>query len=221
MLPPAMAAFCDFVRFNVGGTEYQVARSTLMKFPDTMLAVMVSERWSNESETNQVLTIDRDPLRFRFILDYYRDGRVNLPLTVSKGEVLTEAAYFGLPLTVVDIEHSVDDQVVGRKVAKITQANDLEYCDDLDEEAQRYLEIATSHHLMACAIRKLTTDVSATSTTLLAVELTNTTFQALCPRVLSKPDFQTSAYKIASERGFKFQRAISEFCFELGHGDPK
>ena len=71
------------VYFDVGGTKYKVSRSLLESFPDTMLARMASEYWTNPrhsgTEANP-LFIERDGERFRLVLDYMRDGgSVSLP----------------------------------------------------------------------------------------------------------------------------------------------
>jgi len=81
------------VRFNVGGKLYEVSRSLIESFPSTMLARMVSETWQDDSEAT--LFIDRDGERFRYCLDYMRDGKVSLPLTVSKGAFLQDLDYYG------------------------------------------------------------------------------------------------------------------------------
>ena len=74
------------VKFNVGGRYYEVSRSMIQKFPSTMLARMISETWPPEV----TLFIDRDSDRFRFCLDYMRDGEVWLPLNVPKEGILLD-----------------------------------------------------------------------------------------------------------------------------------
>ena len=78
------------VKFNVGGKIYEIARSMLEKFPNTMLAEKAS------SSSPFPIFVDRDPDRFAFCLDYMRDnGKVYLPETVSKMSVLEELKFFG------------------------------------------------------------------------------------------------------------------------------
>jgi hypothetical protein len=38
------------VKFNVGGRHYEVSRSLIETFPETMLAKMVSETWQKDPE---------------------------------------------------------------------------------------------------------------------------------------------------------------------------
>ena len=87
------------IRLNVGGTSYEVSRSTIEQYPDTMLARMVSEAWSSDDGSDKdkkALFIDRDGERFRYVLDYMRDGSdVSLPVLVSKEGFLKDLEYFG------------------------------------------------------------------------------------------------------------------------------
>lgn len=96
------------VHFNVGGMRYDVAEDTLMKYEDTMLAKMVSEKWHKENG-QEPLFIDSNGERFQYILDWYRNGRIDLPKTISVDAIRNEASFFGLPENVVIEEsHSVD-----------------------------------------------------------------------------------------------------------------
>jgi hypothetical protein len=53
------------VHFVVGGTPYNVARDTLLKVKDTVLAKMVSEKWTADHK-QETIFIDRDGERFKF-----------------------------------------------------------------------------------------------------------------------------------------------------------
>ena len=63
------------VKFNIGGLIHEVSQSVLDMHPDSMLAKSASELWKKESN----IFIERDGARFRFVLDYMRDGKVNSP----------------------------------------------------------------------------------------------------------------------------------------------
>lgn len=80
------------VKFNVGGTKYEVSRTLIEGYPDTMLERLVSDTWQTDPEKE--IFIERDGLRFRYVLDYMRDKRA-FPLTVSVASVLLELEYFG------------------------------------------------------------------------------------------------------------------------------
>ena len=84
------------VRFDVGGVIYKLARSTLDLHPQTMLARLADKMWEQDGQgPNDAHFIDRNGDRFQFVLDYMRDGEVNLPMTVSKSAFLKEMEYYG------------------------------------------------------------------------------------------------------------------------------
>ena len=82
------------VKFNVGGTRYEVARSLLEAHPDTMVTRMASEDWQQNAEAE--IFIERDGTRFKYFLDYLRDGKISLPLSVSKDAMLADMNYYGV-----------------------------------------------------------------------------------------------------------------------------
>ena len=84
----------ETVKFNVGGTIYEVSRSLLERYPDTMLAKSASKRWQEDSMSK--ICIERDGDLFRHVLSYLRDGRVVLPLTASREGLMLELQYYGL-----------------------------------------------------------------------------------------------------------------------------
>jgi hypothetical protein len=86
----------DIVNLDVGGVHYSVARSTIMKYEDTMLAKLVSEKWSPKSSEAPIF-VDRDGERFKYILDFFRDGEIFVPNTVPIDSVRKDAVFFGLP----------------------------------------------------------------------------------------------------------------------------
>mmetsp|Transcript_21959 Transcript_21959/g.47777 ORF Transcript_21959/g.47777 Transcript_21959/m.47777 type:complete len:240 (+) Transcript_21959:583-1302(+) len=92
------------VRFNVGGTVYEVSRSLLELFPDTMLSRMVSETWldcsqggdNDDRKKESPIFVDRNGDRFQYVLDYMRDGQnAILPVTVPKEAFLKDLEYYG------------------------------------------------------------------------------------------------------------------------------
>jgi len=70
----------DAVKFNIGGTLYEVSRSLLKQHPNTMISRMTSETWQQQQQQKQghdeALFIERDGPRFRYILDYMWDGKI-------------------------------------------------------------------------------------------------------------------------------------------------
>ena len=82
------------VKFNVGGTRYEVASSLLEAHPETMLSRMASEQWHDELDTE--IFIERDGVRFKYCLDYLRDGKILLPITINKEAVLKDLEYYNV-----------------------------------------------------------------------------------------------------------------------------
>jgi len=101
----------DTVTFNVGGTKYEVARTLLDTHPNSMLATMASERWKGDGDGTKSLFVERDCERFRLCLDYMRDGRVFLPLTISKRAFLADMEYYGIDVNEGAV-HLEDSQMV-------------------------------------------------------------------------------------------------------------
>lgn len=83
------------VRLNVGGTKYEVSRSLIEQYPNTMLARLISEEWDQE-KAGKELFIERNGKCFEFVLNCMRDQKVTLPVNaVSKDALLQELEYFG------------------------------------------------------------------------------------------------------------------------------
>ena len=87
---------------DVGGMHYSTSRTTLTKYPESMLGVMFSGR--HDLETMQCedgsFFIDRDGTHFRYILNYLRDGEEVLESfpnsTVILLDLLREAKFYQL-----------------------------------------------------------------------------------------------------------------------------
>ena len=77
---------------DVGGTHYSTSRSTLTKYPESMLGVMFSGR--HDLETMQCkdgsFFIDRDGIHFRHILNYLRNGEEVVEFIPKSPDVLSE-----------------------------------------------------------------------------------------------------------------------------------
>merc|ERR1740129_2236677 len=79
-------------KLNVGGTKYEVSNSLLDCFPNSMLRRITSDAWregATDSQTMEIF-IDRNGERFQYILDFMRDNVVVLPLSVPRGQLITE-----------------------------------------------------------------------------------------------------------------------------------
>ena len=115
----ATKAYRKTIHFNVGGTKYEVSKSLIETYPDTMLATMISDRWQhhdndNDDDTNdgtttdKVLFIDRNGHRFQYVLDYMRDQHVHSTMGVTGASIRKELEYFGfvnVPPDVIDVSN--------------------------------------------------------------------------------------------------------------------
>ena len=101
-------------KFNIGGQRYEVSRSLLESNPDTMLAKSASDQWQEDPESE--IFIERDGQRFRFVLDYLRDGKVCLPSTETKDAFMAELEYYNINVDIDKIVRKVkvNDAILAR-----------------------------------------------------------------------------------------------------------
>ena len=94
-------------KLNIGGTRYEVSNSLLDQFQDSMLRRITSDTWNNESNDDPLLDpdltkkeeeifIERDGGRFKFVLDYMRDGEVSLPLSIPRQQLVSDMEYYDI-----------------------------------------------------------------------------------------------------------------------------
>ena len=87
-----VTAMNDFVSLNVGGTIYTTSRATLIRFPDSMLGSMFSDRMpSNRDEKGNYL-IDGDGPLFRYVLNFLRRSVLVLPDDFKELDMLAQEA---------------------------------------------------------------------------------------------------------------------------------
>ena len=82
------------IKFNIGGTRYEVSQSLLQSHHDSMLAKSATEQWHTNPDTE--IFIDRNGSRFQYVLDYLRDGNVYLPMSVTKESLMLDFQYYGI-----------------------------------------------------------------------------------------------------------------------------
>jgi hypothetical protein len=82
------------VKFNIGGTRYEVSQSLLQSYPNTMLAKCAKEQL--HKDPNEEIFIDQNGIRFQYVLDYLRDGKVSLPPTVTKASLISDLQFYGV-----------------------------------------------------------------------------------------------------------------------------
>lgn len=193
------------VKINVGGTVYAVAASTILKYPQTMLGAMLSLRW--EQQLDEELFIDRDPVRFRYILDFYRDGKISIPVTMSKMEIIREAEYFALPVSEIEIKFEASD-IVGLREAVTTFENSL--VESFHEEARRRSVVACAYEIAALLIKKMRACPDAETIDLGKEEIPPNTFAyVLCSEVLNDPIFKETITGLVQQAGYHFAGDIN------------
>lgn len=98
------------IRLNVGGHAFTTSVATLTQDTNSMLAAMFSGRYELKQESDGSYFVDRDGTHFRLILNFLRDGGIDvetLPkINRAARELLTEARFYriqGLVELVEDI----------------------------------------------------------------------------------------------------------------------
>jgi hypothetical protein len=86
------------VDLNVGGTLYSTTRTTLLRH-DSMLAAMFSGRHELKRRADGRVFIDRDGELFKYVLQYLRDGDLDVEDLdqVLRRRLKREAAFYCLP----------------------------------------------------------------------------------------------------------------------------
>mmetsp|Transcript_46087 Transcript_46087/g.84464 ORF Transcript_46087/g.84464 Transcript_46087/m.84464 type:complete len:150 (+) Transcript_46087:115-564(+) len=84
------------VSFNVGGQRFDVLERTIRAKGDTLLCTMLDDPELKNSD-NEEIFVEGDATLFRFILSWYRYGRILLPTSISEEEMRRECAFFQLP----------------------------------------------------------------------------------------------------------------------------
>ena len=124
---PSIRNSSDIVQLNVGGEHFSTCISTLTT-RSPYFEAMFSRHWTNHNDENddyddnlvrgnelpsshlptpsQQIFIDKDPTAFKYILNYMREGYMNLPKDKEDGQngniynliknIITQAQYFGL-----------------------------------------------------------------------------------------------------------------------------
>jgi len=84
------------VTLDVGGRLFKTSLETLRMREESMLARMFSGQFLIEEKVPTF--IDRDGTHFPFILNFLRDGRVDLPVDdLTKRQLVQEARFYSLP----------------------------------------------------------------------------------------------------------------------------
>ena len=85
-------------KFDVGGTVFKVAVSTIQSQPDGLLAKMIDGRFPcGKDDDSGAYFVDRNPEFFNIVLDVHRDNNVYpLPPGMTRERVVAELEFYGL-----------------------------------------------------------------------------------------------------------------------------
>jgi len=84
----------ELIRLNIGGEQYTTSRTTLMRYPDSMLGKMLGGKMRTSIDEHGCFFIDRDGAMFRYILNFLRSGRLSLPADFNQHDLLADEADF-------------------------------------------------------------------------------------------------------------------------------
>ena len=96
----------EIVRLNVGGTKYLTTKSTLRKYPKSMLGSMFHGNVPLPADENGYYFIDRCGHIFEYILQFLRCGKLVLPENFNESELLQlEADFYQIEDLISAIKH--------------------------------------------------------------------------------------------------------------------
>lgn len=81
------------IRFNVRGSVITTTGSKLSKFPNTKLGKLTKDAPEYNGRLDEYF-IDRNPMVFHFILDFYDRGELHLPKTLCAGSIKNELEFW-------------------------------------------------------------------------------------------------------------------------------
>ena len=83
------------IAIDVGGRVFKVLRPTIMKYPESTLAlVLAGKDLQNLVIVDKTYFFDRNPDYFAVVLDYMRNGKLFLPPNLSREQMTAEAVYW-------------------------------------------------------------------------------------------------------------------------------
>lgn len=101
----------EIIHLNVGGTIYTTTRSTLSRYPDSMLGAMFRGDIPSRLDLNGHYFIDRDGEIFKYVLNFLRSTKLSLPNDFKDYDLLlSEADFYQIrPLieTVIQIQEDI------------------------------------------------------------------------------------------------------------------
>jgi len=140
----------DIIELNVGGFSYTTSRTTVMSCPDSMLARMISGLMSTATDTNGRIFIDRDGPLFRYILNFLRDKRLNLPDNFDEyAQLRQEADFYRIESIINEIDcvfyqkpclkNNQRSPSITSLLSNAMSSSSNKYCGSINDATQIYL----------------------------------------------------------------------------------
>ena len=92
---PQLQSQVERITVNVGGQKYQIPKKNLEAYPDTLLSS--DRKMYFYDRERQEFFFDRDPVLFKYIVEYYRTGQFHLADNVCQEAIGDEMAFYGIP----------------------------------------------------------------------------------------------------------------------------
>jgi len=116
----------NWVKLNVGGQLFHTTSTTLLSWPDSILAKMFDPEsgFAPPYSENGVYFLDADPKYFSVILNWLRYGEIMLDADINPRNMAKVADYFGLEKLVKEIRET------GAVVISCDESECSKYCGD-------------------------------------------------------------------------------------------
>jgi len=187
--------FPSIIDLNVGGHVYTTSLSSLTRFPDSMLGVMFSGRRPVAMDSRGSFFIDRDGPMFRYVLNFLRSSKLNLPDNFQEyGQLMEEADFYQIPQLIDALNKIKSSRSVARnQVIRLTLDRDkhgLETLLTIFAEKHILQEIFQEHDCVCSPLAfSFDKEQADSSTTAILQEITNYGFEVMTS--LSHPEDQT------------------------------
>lgn len=137
-----LCTLSTLVELDIGGIQHRFPSSLVRDHPLSNLATWVRNAENGQSGDYT----DRNGDRFQYVLDYLRDGKVQLPADVSKGAFFAGLEYFGI---------RIEDETAVNSTFPILYAYDeILSIHNQHEESMRKLHLELITTKVACMCSK-------------------------------------------------------------------
>ncbi|GAA5815793.1 hypothetical protein MFLAVUS_009308 [Mucor flavus] len=119
----------DIVKLDIGGTVYRTTKDTLRE--SGYLCSLVGGNWSENLLDQKEIFIDRDGFLFRYILLYFRTGRLDVDKQYWKS-LRNEAEFYIIPNLVTIINTMVDEEQPMKPVFRLLTQQEFTRYSNID-----------------------------------------------------------------------------------------